>query len=417
VNKVVCNLCGTSYPENAAQCPICGYARSAEVPSTRSGEGTYTYVKGGRFSKANVKKRNQTAHASLDNTALSDRKRSGYGRKSPTGLIVLVIILLLAIVAVAGYIALRFFLPNDFIYEGLNNLKLPSAATEQDVSPTDPVEDIETGPIEEVEPDLSCTAVSFIESDINFDAIGAQVQLAVQLEPTNTTDNVVYSSSDESIATISNTGLVTSVSEGTAVITVVCGEVSADCIVICTVPTEEEDTVELTLNRKEITFDIEGQSWLLYDGEIPVADIVWTSDDDTVATISDGKVVAVGNGDTTVHGAYDGVTASCVIHCKLDEESSSEAGNISEAGGETKRTYKLYNPTGYADDVTIKVDGKFTLMLVDEDKNEITDAEWSVENKKICSYKDGIVKGLKSGTTEVTATYEGTTYKCIVRVN
>ena len=417
MNKVVCNLCGTSYPENAAQCPICGYARSAEAPSTRSGEGTYTYVKGGRFSKANVKKRNQAAHTALNDADFTGNKRPNKRSKSTTGIVILVIILLLAIVAALGYIALRFFLPNDYIYEGLDNLKLPSAATQQEDIQMETDDEISTEPIvetEDTEPDLSCTSVSFAISEVNFDKIGATEQLSVQLEPANTTDTLKYSSSNESIATVSDTGLVTSVSEGTAVITVVCGEVSAECIVICTIPTEE-DAIDLSLNRKEITFDVEGQSWLLYDGEIPAADIVWSSDDDSIATIEDGKVIAVSNGDTTVYGTYNGETVSCIIHCKLDEDSSSDS-NISEAGSESKRTYRLYNPTGYSDDVTIRVGQKFTLKLVDENKKQVTGATWEVENPKYCSYEDDTVKGLASGTTKVKATYEGVTYTCVVRV-
>ena len=31
MNKVICDICGTSYPENAEQCPICGYAPGFEV--------------------------------------------------------------------------------------------------------------------------------------------------------------------------------------------------------------------------------------------------------------------------------------------------------------------------------------------------------------------------------------------------
>ena len=61
MNKIICNVCGTSYPENATQCPICGYVQTAETALTNDNTtSTYTYVKGGRFSKANVKKRNQS---------------------------------------------------------------------------------------------------------------------------------------------------------------------------------------------------------------------------------------------------------------------------------------------------------------------------------------------------------------------
>ena len=27
MNKVICDICGTSYPDTADQCPICGYSR------------------------------------------------------------------------------------------------------------------------------------------------------------------------------------------------------------------------------------------------------------------------------------------------------------------------------------------------------------------------------------------------------
>ena len=58
MNKIVCDLCGASYPETAPQCPICGTAKSGAAKSTSGSETGYAYVKGGRFSHANVRKRN-----------------------------------------------------------------------------------------------------------------------------------------------------------------------------------------------------------------------------------------------------------------------------------------------------------------------------------------------------------------------
>ena len=58
MNKVVCNICGTSYPENVSECPICGFARSSDS-SRENGESTYTHIPGGRFSKSNVRKRSK----------------------------------------------------------------------------------------------------------------------------------------------------------------------------------------------------------------------------------------------------------------------------------------------------------------------------------------------------------------------
>ena len=61
MDKIICDVCGTSYAENTSQCPICGLARPSKpkaAPSAESDSGSYTYVKGGRFSSGNVRKRN-----------------------------------------------------------------------------------------------------------------------------------------------------------------------------------------------------------------------------------------------------------------------------------------------------------------------------------------------------------------------
>jgi predicted ATP-dependent serine protease len=61
MNKVICDVCGTMYPDNAGQCPICG-SSSAAVAQPVSGDGAqaegavgaYGYTRGGHFSKSNL---------------------------------------------------------------------------------------------------------------------------------------------------------------------------------------------------------------------------------------------------------------------------------------------------------------------------------------------------------------------------
>lgn len=59
MTELICDICGTSYPDTAPKCPTCGYGRAFEVPavpeSTEHGE--YEKVPGGRFSRKNVQKR------------------------------------------------------------------------------------------------------------------------------------------------------------------------------------------------------------------------------------------------------------------------------------------------------------------------------------------------------------------------
>ena len=66
MSKIICDVCGTRYPETAEQCPICGHIRTAAgrtaedvfVMDDALGE-TRQKVRGGRFSKSNVKKRTE----------------------------------------------------------------------------------------------------------------------------------------------------------------------------------------------------------------------------------------------------------------------------------------------------------------------------------------------------------------------
>ena len=414
MSKVICAICGTSYPDNSECCPVCGYSQTSgnEIEEISDSAG-YTPVKGGRFSASNVKKRNAVTPAFAKPTATVSKKQSK--NKSNAGAIVVIVLLFLAIIAVAGYIALRFFIPNDFLYEGLGGMKDIGGSQQVEESPNLPEDDHQL-----LQPTLDCTALS-IRNDIPLNAIGATYQLVVMPEPVNTEDQVTYVTSNEAVATVDASGLITAVGEGEAVITIRCGTVSTECFVAVTVPVEAE-IVKFMLNRKEIVFETEGEQWTLYDGVIPADDIVWSSDDTNVATVENGTVVAVGNGETVVYGVYEGQTATCQIRCSFDSMDEDTSSNVSEATSDDEpddnKTYSLYNPQGQAKDVTIGVGKTFVLQLVDEDKNVVTDANWTVDDTNVCTYDQatGTVTGVHGGMAHITATYKGQTYTCIVRV-
>ena len=110
MSKVICDVCGTTYPETASVCPICGCAKNTTeqtgAESAQNPEGaTYAPTKGGRFSKSNVRKRNKKMKESRRN---EEEPENGGANK---GLVAVVLVLLLAIIAVLGYIGVRFMFP------------------------------------------------------------------------------------------------------------------------------------------------------------------------------------------------------------------------------------------------------------------------------------------------------------------
>lgn len=343
MSKIVCDICGTSYAETAKQCPICGSVRPGDaqrITNEVKSDGTvstgYTHVKGGRFSKSNVKKRSKNQANKADNGKKpSKNNQNDEDTKSNRGLVLLAIMLLLAIIGVVAYIAVRFFAP----------ISDPNAS-----NPTDHLgSDI----------DLSCRDLTLDTYTLVLDQEGVAKLLDVKTTPEKPSEPVTFSSDNEAVATVNDKGKITAVAEGTAKITVTCGNVAKECVVTVqftnkdttpetTAPentTVPEDTTvpeestgpaeELRLNRKDsFTLQYKGEIWDLYTGSIPRNQITWSIGDTSVATVDNGKVTAVGEGYTYVHAEYEGQKVSCQVICKF-KESSGVVGNggVSEDGG------------------------------------------------------------------------------------
>ena len=91
---------------------------------------------------------------------------------------------------------------------------------------------------------IPCTGISLSESTLTFTEVGTHTLIAT-VEPVDTTDKIVWTSSDDSVATVSKNGVVTSVFNGNATITATCGDFSAICTV--SISGIEEPTPDETL--------------------------------------------------------------------------------------------------------------------------------------------------------------------------
>lgn len=316
MSKVVCYVCGSSYPEDLDQCPVCGFTQPVDSSSDEEmDEIYYTYVKGGRFSKSNVRKRNKEIQAENPAPVVDNKK------KKNNGVAVFIPLLLLGILAIIAYILLRFFVPNDFIYEGTDGFGIFMNATEDTQTPADDI----------VVPDETAgVSVTIDTTEIVFDEVGNTYELDVIVEPADSTDIVEFNSSNTNVATVDENGVITAVDKGSAFITVTCGTASTKCHVICSAA-----AFEVPLNRKEIVFNGEGQSWLLYSGMAENSEIVWSSDDDSVATVNAGMVVSVAEGSTVIHATYGNQTVSCIVHCVFNDSIFINNNEITEAVGNT----------------------------------------------------------------------------------
>ena len=254
-------------------------------------------------------------------------------------------------------------------------------------------------------PEIACTGIILDPTEISFENIGDTVQLTAKPEPENASDALVFSSIDETIATVDNQGVVTAVNVGDTAIIIECGDYQVFCAV-----TVLEPAPEFVFNREDVTFTAQGDEWLVYEGAVAVSDVTWSTEDETIATIQDGRIVAVGQGVTTVYGEYNGLIASCIVRCDFEENEEDVV--IADNG-----PYRLDNPYGVSDtDASIPLGGSFTLYLLDKNEEKVTGVVWTVEDGSCCTVEDGLITGVSRGQANVVATYGGQSYKCIVRV-
>ena len=147
---------------------------------------------------------------------------------------------------------------------------------------------------------------------------GDQTTLTATVNPSNATNkNVTWTSSDNAVATVAN-GKVTAVKAGTATITVKTedGNKTATCTVTVTAKTYPVESVTLDKTSVELT---EGAETTLTATVNPSnatnKNVTWTSSDNAVATVSNGKVTAVkaGTATITVKTEDGNKTATCTV--------------------------------------------------------------------------------------------------------
>ncbi len=126
------------------------------------------------------------------------------------------------------------------------------------------------------------------------------------LKMTGTTAKVSWASSDKSIATVSKSGKVTAIKQGTAVITATVSKSKYKCTVKVKNP---------SINEKELSLDIAETADLRIDGA--KGNIAWKSSDTSIVSINEeGQVRANNYGSAKVTGKYKNKSYTCQVTVK-----------------------------------------------------------------------------------------------------
>lgn len=359
MDKIICDICGTSYAGSAECCPICGYSNGeAELfdmdfqDENFLEESVADKVSGGKkkaiFDFDEVNPDAPTAYEDEDEEDLNfededenydeDEEDEEEEPRHNTFAVILLTVLIVALLGAAAFIFFRFFLPN---------------MGKEETVPVTTMAQVTEAVAETTEPTVPCLQMAMTNAGVaELSAEGQQFLLHIKALPENTTDKIVYASGDESIATVTEDGKITAVSEGETVIYISCGRTSMECPVIVkyveeTVPPTTEPVVietapaetvaeptetvaepvetqantslkdvKLKLKKTDIQLGVYYQFQLVLDCDLTPEEVTWTSEHPHIATVDEkGNVTAVKAGTTSITAKYGDQEVQCMVRC------------------------------------------------------------------------------------------------------
>ena len=225
--------------------------------------------------------------------------------------------------------------------------------------------------------------------------VNESITLTATVSPTNATDKtVIWSTSDESVATVSN-GVVIAARIGTATITATAGDRKATCdISVVATPVEK-----ITLDQTSVTLKAKESVTLtatVSPDDATDKTVTWSTSDESVATVSNGVVIAVKTGTATVTAQAGDKKATCSITVEA-----------------TPVTSVTLDRTSASLNVNESITLTATVKPDDATDKTVT---WTSSNESIASVTEGVVTAHKGGTATITAQAGDKTATCEITV-
>lgn len=248
-------------------------------------------------------------------------------------------------------------------------------------------------------------------------AAGQTAQVYAEIQPTNATNkSLTYTSSNASVATITNTGIVTALKDGQTIITAKAANGVTGTLNI-TVKTVDPTSMSLNVSTLDLTV---GGTSVLSTVFVPAntteRNVTWSSDKESVAKVdSNGTVTAIGEGTAVITATSEnGLTATCIVTVKAKTNDNTNGVTISVANSlkdyentvftgnnaDVKvRVYKDGKPVGNTD-VTLKMEHKSANNYWYISNNQSTTSTVKTDSQGIASFTISLMPGYDYNATD-----------------
>ncbi len=185
-------------------------------------------------------------------------------------------------------------------------------------------------------------SITLSEHEITLNPDSAKTLDAVLMPSFSYNNEVQWESSDNSVVTVSDNGVVTALKEGSAVITASIGTIADTCNITVS---KKEETKGITLDKTNISLQEIDSVYPLHASVTPTgsSDVLWQSDNEDIAVVTDGVVTAKGEGETTITASTaDGKhSIECIVNVNVSDNTitndtfykDTDGNNIYSQGG------------------------------------------------------------------------------------
>ena len=234
--------------------------------------------------------------------------------------------------------------------------------------------------------ETSIKKVTLDETNIEM-AKGEEKTISATVEPSDTTmsKELTWESSNPDVVTVDENGKIEAISGGRATITATSvNGVSASLNVVVNVP-----ITNATINKESLTMnkgDEEQLEVTIEPSDATDQKITWTTDDDEVATVDEnGKVTAVGAGETTITAKVGSFTLTTDVEVVVPIEKI----ELNETSIEMLPTQEK----------------NLSVIITPNDTTEDTTVRWESNNPDVVSVdNNGVISALEPGNATITAT-------------
>lgn len=368
MSKIICEICGTTYQDTAECCPICGCSRGDAadllsdealveeiVEETKPGKKSFGKKQIFDYDEVNTSRTEDVSEVEVEDEDYEEEEEEEEGPRHNTLVVILLTVLIAALLVAAGFIFVKYFLPN--------------LGDKEETVPETTVAVVETT-VPTTELRIPCdTLILNSSKQAELNQVGFSHLINVTVSPEDTTDVLTFTSADQSVATVTEDGRITAVGEGETIVTVSCGNFEMYVNVLCDFTPETEPATEETVDATaETTDETTGE----------------TTDETTGET----------TGETTA-------------------ETTAETVAETEGNKEIDPSIKLKLKKT---DITLGLYYQFRLEL---DCNlDPKDVEWSSEHSYIAKIdEEGVITAMKKGTTDIIVKYGDQEVRCKVRIS